>query len=104
MAPVDDQGPFGYCEACGVVYALRDRMQGRPTHERPRKVESQPVEEPRGGDRSSEAAAIEVEPAEQGGSRWRCPDCGTLLESAVDSDMEFLKREHIREYHPNRAG
>ncbi len=103
MAPVDDLSPFGYCEACGIVYALRDRMKVRPNYEKPRIV-TQPDKEPRGVDITGEAAPIEVGSAEQVGTRWRCPDCGTLLESAVDSDMEFLKREHIREYHPNRAG
>ncbi|HLQ06648.1 MAG TPA: hypothetical protein VK126_02720 [Nitrososphaerales archaeon] len=103
VTPVDDQSPFGYCEACGIVYALRDRLQGRPTYEKPRTTESQSDEEPMGVDRPGEAAPLEAENAEHVSSRWRCPDCGTVLESAVDSDMEFLKREHIREYHPNRS-
>jgi hypothetical protein len=34
--------------------------------------------------------------------RWRCPDCGAVTESPNEDDIEFLKREHIREYHPNR--
>ena len=36
-------------------------------------------------------------------SRWRCPDCDAYLEAANDTDLQFVKREHIREYHPNRS-
>jgi rubredoxin len=104
VTPVDDQSPFGYCEACGIVYALRDRLQGRPSRETPRVIELQSDEEPVGTDKPGGAAHVDAEePSEHLGSRWRCPDCGTLLESANESDLEFLKREHIREYHPNRS-
>jgi predicted RNA-binding Zn-ribbon protein involved in translation (DUF1610 family) len=104
VTPVDDQSPFGYCEACGVVYALRDRLQGRPTVEKLRAIESLPDEEPGGMVRPGQSALIAPETGELAGSRWRCPDCSIVLESAVESDIEFLKREHIREFHPNRAG
>ncbi|MDA4126502.1 MAG: hypothetical protein OK452_04775 [Thaumarchaeota archaeon] len=104
VSPVDDQSPFGYCEACGIVYALKDRLQGRRTYETPKLAEVQSNGEPREPDSPSRAAFVDTEEStKRSGSHWRCPDCGMVLESAVDSDMEFIKREHIREYHPNRS-
>jgi predicted RNA-binding Zn-ribbon protein involved in translation (DUF1610 family) len=104
VTPVDDQSPFGYCEACGVVYALKERLQGRRSHETPRVVELQSAEEIRETDSpSKEAFAGTDEPTKQSGSHWKCPDCGADLKAENDSDLEFVKREHIREYHPNRS-
>ncbi|HEV2139397.1 MAG TPA: hypothetical protein VGR53_11205 [Nitrososphaerales archaeon] len=104
VSPVDDQSPFGYCEACGIVYALKERLQGRQSYEPPRVVESQSDENPRETDSPSwEAFAGTDAPTKQSGSHWKCPDCGADLRAENDSDLEFVKREHIREYHPNRS-
>lgn len=104
VTPVDDQRPFGYCEVCGIVYALKDRMQERRTHETPTVVKLQSKEEPRGPDNPSSGAFADTEEStKRSGSHWRCPDCGVDLYADDDSDLEFVKREHIREYHPNRS-
>jgi hypothetical protein len=56
-------------------------------------------------DRPVSAAPVDTEePTKLFRSRWRCPDCGAVMDAENDSDLEFVKREHIREYHPNRAG
>ena len=104
VTPVDDQSPFGYCEACGIVYALKERLRGRRDYDTPRGVELQTDEEP--GETDSpirETPANTDTPTKQSGSHWKCPDCGADLKAENDSDLEFVKREHIREYHPNRS-
>jgi predicted RNA-binding Zn-ribbon protein involved in translation (DUF1610 family) len=105
VTPIDDQSPFGSCDSCGIVYALKDKLQGRRSYGAAERVELRPDEEPREPDEPGRTAPVDnEEPTEPLGSRWRCPDCGTLLKTANASDLEFLKREHIREYHPNRSG
>jgi hypothetical protein len=105
VTPIDDQSPLGSCDSCGIVYALKDRLQGRRSFEAQGGVEFRRDEKPREANEPMSAAPVDTEePSGNLGSRWRCPDCGTLLESANESDLEFLKREHIREYHPNRSG
>ena len=86
------------------MYALKERLQGRRSYETPRLVELQSDEEPSETDSTSrETFAGTDEPAKQSGSHWKCPDCGADLKAENDSDLEFVKREHIREYHPNRS-
>ena len=104
VTPVDDQSPFGYCVVCGIVYALKERLQGRRSYEKPRIVKLQSDEEPRKSDSPSEETFANTdEPTKLSGSHWKCPDCGADLKAENDSDLEFVKREHIREYHPNRS-
>ena len=81
VRPVDDRSIFGYCEKCGLVYALKDRLADREA----------------GGARRGE------EPAQGRGLRWRCPDCDSEMEATSEADLEFIKREHVREFHPNRT-
>jgi hypothetical protein len=62
------------------------------------------AEEPRKTDRPSRATFVDTEKHPRPfNSHWRCPDCDAEVDSANDSDLEFAKREHIREYHPNRS-
>lgn len=52
-----------------------------------------------------EEEAPPIEPAieaETGKGQWICPDCGTRFELADESDLPYVKREHFREFHPNR--
>jgi hypothetical protein len=61
-------------------------------------------EEPRETENSNREVYVGTEePTKQPGSHWKCPDCGANLGAENDSDLEFVKREHIREYHPNRS-
>jgi hypothetical protein len=47
VIPVDDQSFFGYCDSCGIVYALKDRFQEQLSNRALRGVELGPGEEPR---------------------------------------------------------
>ena len=85
LRPVDGQSPFQSCDSCGLVYALGDRAMDPSNLQVPR-VEMAD----RGGT------------ADLPGSRWTCPDCGAELEMSSEMDLQFARREHIREYHPNR--
>ena len=102
VKPVSDQSIFGYCENCGLVYALRDRLKVEPVTEAfaglTAGVAGEPVET------GIAEAPVPDSPASarSAGSRWRCPDCDMEISSDNDSDLGFAKREHIREYHPNR--
>ena len=102
VRPVDGQVTFGYCENCGLVYALKVRLVERKTPEFP--------EGPSGGPGTKSAererratSGPDTEDQVSSVVRWRCSDCGTALQADEESDLEFLKREHIREYHPNRS-
>jgi hypothetical protein len=104
VRPVDDQSLFGYCDNCGIVYALKDRLQEQRRNETPRDVELGFGEEPKKTDRPRRATFVDTEkPPKPFNSHWKCPDCGADVDSANDSYLEFAKREHIREYHPNRS-
>jgi len=102
VRPLDDQSGLGYCENCGVVYALRDRLTEDPD------TRIQGIGPGTGGARGPDTfrgSSVEGAgtSARSPGSYWRCPDCDTEIRSENDSDLEFAKREHIREYHPNRS-
>lgn len=104
MRPVADDSVFGYCENCGLVYALRSRLKEDWSKETPRNPRTGPKEEPGGLSSPSAATHFDAEiPAQPTGSHWRCPDCDAEMSAANDSDLGFVKREHIREYHPNRS-
>ena len=91
------EGPFGSCERCGLVYALRSKA---------------PVEEVPGAEPGFQAQQEEREeeegqprgrsPSTTAGARWRCPDCDQLLTAENESDLKFVVREHVKELHPNR--
>ena len=102
VRPISDRSIFGYCENCGLVYALKDRLKVAPVTEALTGLEAglagEPVET-----RIAEASSSDSLVSERSaGSRWICPDCGMEISSDNDSDLGFAKREHIREYHPNR--
>jgi predicted RNA-binding Zn-ribbon protein involved in translation (DUF1610 family) len=98
VRPMDTQSVFGFCEKCGLVYALKDRLEQQSP------ATAKAVEFGWRAETKGRAARSDAEQASEAfTSRWRCPDCGTLLEASNESDMLFVKREHIREYHPNRA-
>jgi len=104
VRPLDDQSVFAYCENCRIVYALKDRVEGAWYTERSGKARAGVTSDsvgprpPRGVPTVSATTL-----AQPPGSYWRCPDCDTEIHSDNDSDLEFAKREHIREYHPNRS-
>jgi predicted RNA-binding Zn-ribbon protein involved in translation (DUF1610 family) len=104
VKPVNDESAFGYCEKCGIVYLLKRRMEAQPKKETLEGIERTFS----GGPESEEGKPWEEDSASQLGPqqakhRWRCPDCGTVMDSTDEGDLEFIKREHVREYHPNRA-
>ena len=103
MKPVDGLSMFGYCENCGIVYALRDRLKEPPGTEAPSGHEARTtVESVRSGD--GQARFVDSpRPDRPPGVRWSCPDCDAEIHGDNDTDLQFAKREHIREYHPNRS-
>ena len=103
VRPLDDQSVFAYCENCGLVYALRDRLKDARDTETPGRLRARVTGESSGTDGPGGVPMVEVStPAQPPSSYWRCPDCDTEIRSDNDSDLEFAKREHNREYHPNR--
>lgn len=104
MRPLGNEGVFGYCENCGIVYALKDRLNGTRGAGGPVILgagvpgESTEMNRPKG------VSPVEAKPHPQSpGAYWKCPDCDTEIRSENESDLGFAKREHIREYHPNRS-
>ena len=103
MDPVDDQSIFGYCENCGVVYVLKDRLGGSRGTEPPQGLGARLGLEPRETDMIGRSARAEDEAQlKPSVSHWRCPDCDAEISADSDS-LEYVKREHIRDYHPNRS-
>jgi predicted RNA-binding Zn-ribbon protein involved in translation (DUF1610 family) len=104
VSAVDGQSPFGYCDSCGIVYALKDRLNGQWSKDAPRGIELGPGGRLRETDRPRGATLVDTEEdSEPSNSHWKCPDCDAELNAANDADLWFAKREHIREYHPNRS-
>ena len=102
MRPTDEQSNFGFCEKCGIVYALRARTTDESGEQAQRTFE-------REFGNKAEAARSRTAAPDDTGERprapaflWRCPDCEAELRADNDVDLEFLKRGHIRDYHPNR--
>ena len=105
VRPLDDRSGFGSCDKCGVVYALGDRVKAGWVTEPPGGREEGSRSEPAGIVQPARAYAGDATAVGRTpGSYWRCPDCDTEIRADNDSDLGFAKREHIREYHPNRAG
>jgi hypothetical protein len=103
VRPIGDQGGLGYCESCGIVYVLTDGLKGGRVAEALGGLGMSEPSEPKGTDRSRGASVDAAAPIRASGSYWKCPDCGAEIRSDNDSDLGFAKREHIREYHPNRS-
>jgi hypothetical protein len=104
VRPIDDQSLFAFCDTCGIVYVLKDRLEGQQSTEAPREIELGLGREPKDTEMPRRTAFIDNEaPLESLSSHWRCPDCDTDLEAPNEADLEFLKREHVREFHPNRS-
>ncbi len=96
---MDERSEFGYCEHCGLVYALSRLRVLREAEE------SIPPGADRGDDTGGKEGRSDVtrqEEAEGKAFRWSCGDCGTVITADTESDLGLLKREHIHEYHPNR--
>jgi rubredoxin len=101
---LDGQDVFGCCENCGIVYALKDRSKVAWAGARQGRFEEGANSEPEGPNTLREVSVVDPgTPVRSQGSYWRCPDCDMEIRSDNDSDLEFAKREHIREYHPNRT-
>jgi len=103
VKPLEDQSALGFCENCGIVYAFKNRLKEEQDAEMSRRREVGIIGE-MGANRPRGVSGVGVTaPAQSPGSYWRCPDCDTEFHSENDSDLEYVKREHIREYHPNRS-
>jgi len=103
VRPLDDQSTFGCCEKCGIVYALKDRQgeyQNSGEQERSESGFFGRRKETSGQGRGD--FYDRGEPGEAPTLHWRCPDCDAEFNADSDTDLEFAKREHVREYHPNR--
>jgi hypothetical protein len=104
VKPTGDGSGFGFCENCGIVYLLDKRRQEVGAEARLESLGSGANQEHGRGPKSSPLPVEMERPPDQSPiHRWRCPDCGAVTESPNEDDIEFLKREHVREYHPNRA-
>ena len=102
VRPLDEQSTFGCCEKCGIVYALKDRLtdheytgeQGRP--------EAGFLEGRKEARVQGRTDSYYEESRRAASLHWRCPDCDAEFKETSDTDLEFAKRQHVREYHPNR--
>jgi hypothetical protein len=99
---LDGHSNLGYCERCGIVYAL-GKLRERKTGEGVGELGS---ESSKGTMREEtyrkNILARNKGQAEPSDFRWKCPDCDMELTAGRESDLGFLKREHIHELHPNR--
>lgn len=103
ITPTRDVSDFGYCENCGIVYLLRDGLLERPHKGPPGAVEKALGRPYETKDKPGEIESISVAGSPPSSSyHWRCPDCDAVMEFDNEADLDFVKREHIREYHPNR--
>ena len=104
VRPIDDQSIFGYCEKCGVVYALKERLSTVKGAEAPARLDAENVRQTKVADAKRAGSVADAATSlPSTGSYWRCPDCDAEIRTESDSDLEFVRREHIREYHPNRS-
>jgi uncharacterized protein with PIN domain len=100
LKDLEGQSTLCYCENCGIVYALKDRLEELEGRKAPGVL----VEGTRETDRPTRVTDVDTDQSPRPfSSHWTCPDCGTELNSASDSDLKFVIREHVREYHPNRS-
>jgi hypothetical protein len=103
VRPLADPSGLGYCEECGIVYALKGGGKGERVTDVPEALKVGAGGEPEGTEwRRGTSAADVTPPGPSSGAYWRCPDCDTAIRADNDSELGFAKREHIREYHPNR--
>ena len=96
MEAIDERNDFGFCEHCGLVYALNKLQQ--------QKGEGMGVVEPR-FDRAEEREnrpSVNRNEDESSVFQWKCPDCGMELAAGTESDLGLLKKDHFHDYHPNR--
>ena len=101
---MDGQGVLGYCENCGIVYALKEKLKGTWDTETPRRFEGGITSDSKEAGSQRRVSPVDTKaPVRSPGSYWRCPDCDAEIRSDNDSDLKYAKREHIREYHPNRS-
>jgi len=103
VKPVDGRSVFGYCENCGLVYVFKDRLKGASGTETLAGLEAGVTGGSMGARSGRDSLSESTTPARPPGSHWRCPDCEVEITSDNDSDLGFAKREHIREFHPNRS-
>jgi hypothetical protein len=103
VRPLNDQGVLGYCEKCGIVYVLKNRVEGAWDKEELGFGAGVTGESSGPNTLRGVSVAEATTPPQSRGSYWRCPDCDTEIHSDDDSDLGFARREHIREYHPNRS-
>ena len=103
MNSLDGQSNFGCCERCGIVYAL-DKLRERRAEEEAGELECE-SSEGRRREKTDERniLARSKRKVEFSDFRWKCPDCDMELTAGSESDLGFLKREHVRELHPNRS-
>ena len=78
---------------------IKERMESRPSMESTEGPKAGPVKEPAMSRDVADTAWSSRSPT----SLWVCPDCGVEMNAPNEGDLGFVKREHIREYHPNRA-
>jgi len=104
VRPLDDQSVFGCCEGCGIVYALKGRLAGARDARMPGRFGTSADSGLRGPETpGGVSVGVATSRARPPGSYWRCPDCDSEIHADNDSDLEFAKREHVREFHPNRT-
>jgi hypothetical protein len=103
VQPVSQDSTLGYCVSCGIVYFLRTKS-GLEVE-----TESMDVLQNKFGNEQAPRSEVADPPPEQverapepAGSYWMCPDCGTRFALSDQSDAMYIKREHFREFHPNR--
>ena len=101
MNALEGQSSFGYCDHCGIVYAL-DKMKEQGAIEEPPEIVRGPSVFRRREEGEEDIIAPGERRVEAPGSHWRCPDCELVLTAENEVDLSYLKREHIRELHPNR--
>ena len=102
MRPLDEQSTFGYCERCGIVYALKDKLTEHGYTDEQRRPESGFLRGRKEARMQRPADSYDEESRQAPSFHWRCPDCDAEFNETSDTDLEFARREHVRDYHPNR--
>ena len=104
MSPMDLESSYGYCEHCGIVYALRKLKENQADETDGGQAQGFDYERGETNRHAGGAGADESESYGPDTVRWTCPDCNEVLSAANDGDLKFVIREHVREFHPNRSG